>query len=539
MPIFQSRVDRESDAFKKNRRDLLRLIDEVRTLEARVHDISASKKARFEKRGQLLPRERLALLLDPGASFVEFSTLAGLGQHDDDGKDNVFGAAVICGLGYVSGTRCMIYVNDAAIKGGTNMPHAYDKLKRAQDIAFVARLPFISLVQSGGANLFRQHLGFNRAGNRFMRQARSSAAGIPQITVVHGNATAGGAYVPGMSDYVIMVRDKSYAFLAGPPLLKAATGEVAEEEELGGALMHASQSGLAEFVADDDAHAIEIARNVVRQLKWNDRLPAQLNADVKPPRYDIDELCGLVPADYKQPYDCRETIARIVDDSDFTEFKALYDPYTICCFAEIGGHACGIIGNNGPIDNAGAEKATQFIQLCCQAEKPIIYFQNTTGFIVGKDPEARGMIKNGAKMIQAVSNATVPQITFLTGASFGAGNYAMCGRSFRPRFLFAWPNSTLAVMGGEQAATVMSIVYEAKQRVRGEPVDESFVENQSKEIKEYYDEVSTALFSTSQVWDEGIIDPRKTRGLLIELLDVCIRCEKTRLSGNTFGVARG
>lgn len=531
MPIIESQVRRDSETFARRRKAMLALIAHIERLEQQVHRCSARAKPQFEKRGQLLPRERLAQLLDPGASFVELSTLAGYEQHDDDGVDEVYGAGIITGIGYVSGTRCMVYVNDAAIKGGTNMPQAYDKLKRSQEIAQRARLPFVSLVQSGGGNLFKQHLGFNRAGHRFMTQARSSAAGIPQITVVHGNSTAGGAYIPGMSDYVVMVRGKARAFLAGPPLLKAATGEIADEETLGGADMHATHSGLAEFVAEDDAHAIQIARELVQQLRWHERVPAHHGRAVAPPRYPAEDLCGLVPVDYREAFDCREIIARLVDGSDFTEFKALYDPYTICGFAEIGGWPVGLIGNNGPIDNHGAEKAAQFIQLCGQANKPIIYLQNTTGFIVGKESETAGMIKNGAKLIHAVSNARVPQITVIVGASYGAGNYAMCGRSFEPRFLFAWPNARLAVMGGDQAAMVMEIVEDNKQRARGKALDRDKLEAQSRELKLLYDEASSALYCTSRVWDEGIIDPRRTRELLAELLDLCMRNEKTTLHG--------
>jgi geranyl-CoA carboxylase beta subunit len=537
MPVLHSKVDRNSDEFRQNRAEMLALVERVRRLETQVHKVSASKRDEFAKRGQLLPRERLALLIDPGAPFIELATLAGLGLYDDDGEEEVYGAGIIVGIGHIAGTRCMIYINDAAIKAGTNQPMTYAKLHRAQDIAHLARLPFVSLMQSGGGNLLMQHLGFNQGGNRFKKQAQASAAGIPQITIVHGSSTAGGAYVPGMSDYNIFVRNQARAFLAGPPLLKAATGEIAGEEELGGAQMHAQVSGLAEFVAEDDAHAIELCREVVRQLRWNDRLPPKVAA-CQPPLYGIDELCGIVPVDYKQPYDCREIVARIADGSEFMEFKSAYDPYTICGFAEIGGHPCGIIGNNGPITNEGANKATQFIQLCCQAQRPLVFLQNTTGFIVGKEPEEGGMIKNGAKMIQAVANATVPQVTLLVGASFGAGNFAMCGRSFEPRFLFAWPNARLAVMGGEQAAKVMEIVEENKQRSRGRPLDRSQLDQQSRALKALYEEVSGALYCTSQVWDEGIIDPRRSRELLVELVDLCMRNERTRLHGNTFGVAR-
>lgn len=538
MAVIQSKINTQSDVFKKNRKDLLDLIKQVNELENKVHLASKRKQALFNQRGQLLPRTRLDLLIDPGASFIELSTLAGLGQHDDDGNEDVYGAGIIVGIGFVENTRCMVYVNDAAIKGGTNMPHAYKKLRRAQEIASASRLPFICLVQSGGGNLFLQHLGFNLAGHRFMSQAHASAAGIPQITVVHGASTAGGAYIPGMSDYVVMVKDKARAYLAGPPLLKAATGEIAEEEELGGAEMHARESGLAEYLAEDDAHAIEMTREVVKSLNWNDRLPPAINKTYKEPRYDIDELCGIVPADYHKPYDSREVIARLVDDSDFVEFKANYDPFTICGFSDIEGKHCGIIANNGPITNKGAGKATQFIQLCCQANKPLIFLQNTTGFIVGIEHEQGGMIKNGAKLIQAVANATVPKITLNIGGAFGAGNYAMSGRSFEPEFLFAWPTNTLAVMGGEQAATVMSIVYENKQKANKKPIDEPFLAKQTEDILSYYSNVSSALYCTSEVWDEGIIDPRKSRRLLSELIDIVVQGRETKLDPNTFGVAR-
>ena len=539
MPIIESRVDHNSEAFKTNRQEMLAMIEEIQTLEKQVHNVSNRKKDLFHKRGQLLPRERLSLLLDRGAPFIELSTLAGWKDQDDDGKENVFGAGIITGIGYIANTRCMIYINDAAIKGGTNMPAATAKLSRAQDIAIEAKLPFVSLIQSGGGNLLHQHRTFTiTGGKRFLMMARSSAKGLPQVTAVHGSSTAGGAYVPGMSDYVVMVREKAMAFLAGPPLLKAATGEIATAEELGGAEMHSEVSGVSEFLAEDDAHAIEIVRDIVAKLNWEDKLPTSKRKPFKPPRYDIEDLCGVVPTDYKKPYDCREVIARLVDDSDFLEFKQLYDNYTICGFGEVEGQPCGFIGNNGPITPAGAAKAGQFIQLCCQSDKPIIYLQNTTGFIVGTEAEQAGIIKHGSKMIQAVSNATVPQITFIIGASYGAGNFAMCGRSFEPRFLFAWPNARLAVMGGEQAATVMNIVYENKMKAAGKHPDQSFMDKQHDEITGYYDEYSTALYCTGQVVDDGIIDPRQTRRLLAHLLDISVTGDKMSLPQNTFGVAR-
>jgi geranyl-CoA carboxylase beta subunit len=355
---------------------------------------------------------------------------------------------------------------------------------------------------------------------------------------MHGHSTAGGAYLPGMSDYVIMVRGRAKAFLAGPPLLKAATGEIATDEELGGAEMHCSMSGVAEYLAEDDADGIRIARDILARLPWNERLPVRAEKTWKEPRYPIEQLAGVVPTDLRQPYDMREVLARLIDDSDFLDFKPLYGSNTVCGHGAIEGHPCGFIGNNGPIDPQGATKATQFIQLCCQSGTPIVYLQNTTGFMVGKDVEQVGMIKHGAKMIQAVANATVPQITIMTGSSFGAGNYGMCGRAYDPRFLFSWPHSRIGVMGGEQAATVMRIVTEEKMAKAGKEPSAEAMATMKSEILARFDIESHSLFATARLWDDGIIDPRDTRRALATTLAVCREAGLRPLNPNTFGVAR-
>ena len=412
------------------------------------------------------------------------------------------------------------------------------KSLRAQEIARENKLPMVRLVESGGANLLYQAEIFVEGGRGFANQARMSAAGIPQVTVVHGSSTAGGAYLPGLSDYVILVRGKAKVFLAGPPLLKAATGEIATDEELGGAEMHATKSGLAEYLAEDDADGIRLAREVLGRLPWNEQLPAQRDVTWKEPRYPVEELAGAVPVDYRKPYDVHEVIARLVDDSDFLDFKALYGVHTVCGHASLEGHALGIISNNGPIDVDGATKAAQFIQLCCQANIPILYLQNTTGYMVGREAEQAGIIKHGSKMIQAVANATVPQITLHIGASFGAGNYGMCGRAYDPRFIFAWPNNRVAVMGGEQAAKVMSIVTEDKAKREGKPVDRAMLDKMEAGIVKRMDGESAALFATARLWDDGLIDPRDSRRVLAMCLSICREATIRPLRTTTFGVGR-
>jgi len=538
MAIIESRIDPSSETFRANREQMLALIGEFRALEQKVRDASNAKRDRFRARGQLLPRERVALLLDPGAPWLELSTLAGLRMHDDDGAEGIQGGGSIAGIGYVSGVRCLVSANDSAIKGGTSTPMGVKKHLRMQEIALKNKLPTVRLVESGGANLLYQAEMFVEGGRGFANQARLSAAGLPQVTVVHGSSTAGGAYLPGLSDYVILVRGRAKVFLAGPPLLRAATGEIATDEELGGAEMHATVSGLGEYLAEDDADGIRLAREIMAKLPWNAQLPVRQQRSFNEPRYPADELAGAVPTDYRKPYDVHEIIARIADDSDFLDFKALYGPHTVCGHAQLEGHAIGLIGNNGPIDADGASKAAQFIQLCCQADMPIVYLQNTTGYMVGREAEQAGIIKHGSKMIQAVANATVPQLTVHVGASFGAGNYGMCGRAYDPRFIFAWPSNRIAVMGGEQAAKVMAIVTEDKLTREGKPVDKTKLEVMEQTIVTRMADESTALYATARLWDDGLIDPRDTRNVLGFCLSVCREAELRPLKPNTFGVGR-
>ncbi len=540
MPVLASKIDTSADAFKANRDAQLALLAEFRAAEQRVRDNSNRQASKFAKRGQLLPRERVARLLDRGAPFLELSTLAGYQMHDDDGGADAAGGGGISGIGYVSGVRCIIGASDSAIKGGSIAPMGLKKSLRAQEIALENKLPQISLIESAGANLLYQSEIFVDGGRVFANMARLSAAGIPQVTVVHGSSTAGGAYMPGLSDYVIAVRGQAKVFLAGPPLVKAALGEDSDEEQLGGAVMHASITGTAEYLAENDAHAIHVARQVMANLAaapWQHLTLAPPRA-FKPPRHDIDELLGLVPVDFKKPYDAREVILRLVDDSDFLEFKQLYGSATVCGHATLEGHAVAIIANNGPINPDGATKAAQFIQLCCQSGTPIVYLQNTTGFMVGTAAEQAGMVKHGSKMIQAVANATVPQITLIIGGSFGAGNYGMCGRSYDPRFVFAWPGSRIAVMGGEQAAKVMEIITVAKFARMGVTLEADAIATMGKAIKDKLDAESTALYATARLWDDGIIDPRDSRRVLAEALAICRESQARTLRPNTFGVAR-
>jgi geranyl-CoA carboxylase beta subunit len=459
-------------------------------------------------------------------------------MHDDDGRENVLGGGVIDGIGYVSGVRCLISASDSAIKGGTTAPMGLKKKLRCQEIAHHNKLPLIQLVESGGANLNYQAQIFVEGGQTFRNQARLSAMGIPQVTVVHGSSTAGGAYLPGLSDHVIMVRGRAKVFLAGPPLLRAATGEIATDEELGGAEMHSTVSGVSDHLAEDDADGIRLAREVMARLDWNGGLPPQPQKSYREPRHDPDELAGVVPVDYRKPYEVREVIARLVDDSDFLDFKTHYGVHTVCGQASIEGFPSGFIGNNGPIDADGSAKAAQFIQLMCQAGIPIVYLQNTTGYMVGTEAERRGIVKHGSKMIQAVANASVPQITLHIGASFGAGNYGMCGRAFDPRFIFAWPNNRIAVMGGEQAAKVLSIIAEDRLGRGGKPVDREALRAMEQKVIDQFARESTALYATARLWDDGLVDPRDSRKVLALCLSVCREAEIRPLRPTSFGVAR-
>lgn len=522
---------------------MLLLIRQLRGLEDRSRAASEAARAKFAARGQLLPRERLNLLLDPAAPFFALQTLGGYAMGDDgstaSGETSVPGGNQLTGIGFISGCRCVVVVTDSGINAGAYNTAGIAKILRAQRIAMENRLPFVHLVESAGANISSYRVdGFVNAGEMFANLARLSAAGIPVITALHGSSTAGGAYMPGLSDVVVAVRGQGKAFLAGPPLLKAATGEIATDDDLGGAAMHAETSGLAEHLAEDDADAIRIVREVVARLHWGrGRIPAP-PAGFADPRYDPDELAGIVPLDYRTPFDVRDVIARLVDGSDSVEFKARYGAQSICAEAELHGHPVAFIGNNGPIDLDGATKISHFIQHCCQVNTPVVFLQNTTGYMVGTAYERGGMIKHGSKMIQAVATASVPLITLMIGASFGAGNFGMCGRGFAPRFLLAWPNARIGLMGPEQAGLTMRAVAEAGARRKGLPVDEREMEARQREVADLIERQSDAFYTSGRLIDDGVIDPRDSRRALAFLLQTQREAAALDLRPISFGVAR-
>jgi len=537
MTILETQINATSEQFHTNAESMQQYIDAFRDVEKKVLDKELQAKEKFQKRGKLLPRERINLLLDRNTPFLELSSLAGYKMHDD--KDgSMAGGGIIAGIGYVCGIRCVVIASNSAIKGGTISPTGLEKTLRIQDIAKENKLPIVTMAESGGANLNYATDVFVHGARGFANQARLSAAGIPQFTIVHGNATAGGAYQPGLSDYSVVVKEQAKMFLAGPPLLKAATGEIATDEELGGAEMHAQTAGTAEFLAEDDADAIRMLRDLMKQIPWNAQLPPALPREWREPALSPEELLGVVPSDSKQPYDVRDIVARIADGSDFIDFKPEFDNQTVCGFLSIEGHACGLIGNNGPITPKGAAKAAQFIQLCEQSNTSLLFFHNTTGFMVGTDAEQNGVIKHGSKMLQAVANTTVPKLTIVVGGSYGAGNYAMCGRGLDPRFIFAWPNSRTAVMGGAQAGKVLRIVTEDKHAKMGKEADPAMLDMIEKATADKLDKGSTALYGTARLWDDGLIDPRDTRKVLAFLLDICDEASRRTLRPNTFGVAR-
>jgi geranyl-CoA carboxylase beta subunit len=539
MAILESTISPTSDTYQANRAGMLVLIARMRGLEARARAASAAAKERFHKRGQLLPRERVALVLDPGSPFIELSTLAGYLFDVPDAERSVPGGGVIAGIGFVSGVRCMVSASDSGIDAGALQPYGLDKTLRVQELALENKLPYLQLVESAGANLLRYRVeDFVRGGNIFRNLALLSAKGLPVVTVTHGSSTAGGAYQTGLSDYIVMVRGRTRAFLAGPPLLKAATGEIATEEELGGAKMHTAISGLGDYLAEDDRDALRIAREIMAKLEWDRPNTADRPASFRPPRHDAEELLGIMPMDHKRPVDMRQVIARIVDDSDFAEFGTHYGPATLCGHARVEGRAIGIVTNNGPLDPAGANKATHFIQACCQSRTPILYLNNTTGYMVGRAYEEAGMIKHGSKMIQAVTSATVPQITIYCGASFGAGNYGMCGRGFHPRFCFSWPNAKTAVMGGEQAAETMAIVTEAAALRRGKPIEQDKLDQMKAQITSVFDGQMDVFATSARVLDDGVIDPRDTRAVLAQVLAICREAELRTPQPMQFSVAR-
>lgn len=540
MAVFHSQLSTSSSDFKQNREAMLALVEKTRQLEQRAADASAKSKPRFDKRGQILPRERVARLLDPGAPFLELGNMAGYLKDTKDPDKSLPGASMIAGIGFVSGVRSMIVATDSGINAGAIGEIGGGKVNRCQDIALANKLPFIHLVESAGANLLEYRVElFMIGGQLFQKLAKLSAGGCPVITVLHGSSTAGGAYFPGMSDVVIGVRGNGQAFLAGPPLVKAATGEEANADDLGGAEMHATISGLVEHLAENDTDGLRLAREVVSKMNWHKNVePPHHNPSFKEPRYDPDEIAGLVPLDYRQPYDVKEVIARIVDDSDLLEFKSGYGSQTVCVQATVHGYDCAFIGNNGPIDPDGATKTTHFIQLCCQSNTPLVFLQNTTGYMVGTNYEQSGMIKHGSKMIQAVTNATVPRYTFMIGASYGAGNYGMCGRAYDPDFLFSWPNSSTGVMGGEQAAITMRIVAEQSAARRGKEIDPAMLEAQSQQLIKHFDGQANAYYTSGLLLDDGMIDPRDTRRVLGFLLATSDERDRRTVYPNTFGVAR-
>lgn len=550
--IFRSGWNPQGEAARQRREAMLARVHHLRALEQRSADTSAEARPVFDKRGQLLPRERVGLLLDPGMPYLPLCSLAGYLQDSKDPALSVPGGGMIAGIGFVRGVRCMVVASDSGIDAGAIQAMGLDKILRVQELALQNKLPFIHLVESAGANLMKYRVeGFVHGGALFRNLARLSAAGIPVITVQHGSGTAGGAYMPGLSDVVIMVRGRSRAFLAGPPLLKAATGEVATEEELGGAEMHTAVSGLGEYLAEDDRQALGIAREVVAHLALTpalsrEREREQVGGSGLPlPRAGEgrgeghrEELLSLMPANLREPVDMREVMVRLVDEAALLEFKPLYGAATVCAQGRIAGHAVGFIGNNGPIDVAGANKATHFIQWMCQLGHPIVYLQNTTGYMVGKESEQGGMIKHGSKMIQAVTNATVPQLTIQCGASFGAGNYGMCGRGYAPRFLFSWPSAKTAVMGGEQAARTMQIVTEAALARKGLQADPAQAKAQFDKIVGMFDAQADAFYTSGLLLDDGVIDPRDTRAVLAFCLDTIAEAHARQLRPMQFGVAR-
>ncbi|MEZ7953362.1 MAG: carboxyl transferase domain-containing protein, partial [Halioglobus sp.] len=514
-------------------------ISRLQELNARGAMISEKRRPRFEARGQLTPRERLARLLDPGMPFLTVGNLAGYLLDSDDPDKSIAGSTIISGIGFISGIRCMVVVDDSGIQAGSLTAAGGYRVRRCEEIALQQKLPFVHLVESAGGDLLNYTVeGFSLGGMLFGNLAKLSKAGIPVISILHGSSTAGGAYMPGLSDYVIAVKNNGRAFLAGPPLLKAATGEIATEEELGGAEMHASVSGLAEYLAENDGQAVQMCRELMHRLQWNKDCASPKRRSYREPLYDSDELAGVIPCDYRNPYDMRELVARIVDGSDFMDFKSRYGPATVCIQADIYGLPCGILGNNGPIDPEGATKATQFLQLCDQSNIPVLFLQNTTGYIVGTKSERAGMIKHGSKMIQAVRNLEVPRITMMTGASFGAGNYGMCGRHFDPDFLYTFPNARTGVMGGEQAAKTMSEVARSKAAALGVDVDETALSKQEAYLANMFDSQSSAYYTSGHLLDDGMIDPRDARKTLGFLLETVWETRHRIVRPNSFGIAR-
>ncbi|OMH37601.1 carboxyl transferase domain-containing protein [Motiliproteus sp. MSK22-1] len=535
MAIISTKINSRAQEFLANKESMQAVVDDLR---GKIEEISQGGGQKYQERhkarGKMLPRERINYLLDEGSPFLELSQLAGYKLYDDE--ESAAGG-VISGIGRVSGQECMIIANDPTVKGGSYAPITVKKHLRAQAIAEKNHLTCIYLVESGGANLPRQDDVFpdrDHFGRIFYNQARMSAKGIPQIAVVMGLCTAGGAYVPAMADESIIVRNQGTIFLAGPPLVKAATGEVVSAEELGGADVHCKTSGVADHYAQNDKHALELARSSVSRLNRKKEISLDVQPSVEP-LYPAEEIYGVVGTSLKKPYDVREVIARIIDGSDFDEFKRFYGTTLVTGFARIHGYPVGIIANNGVLYSESAQKGAHFIELCCQRKIPLLFLQNVTGFMVGSKYEAEGIAKHGAKMVTAVSCAEVPKLTVLIGGSFGAGNYGMCGRAFDPNFLWMWPNARISVMGGEQAAGVMAQVKKDNMEQRGESWSAEEEASFKKPIMDMYEHQGHPYYASSRLWDDGVIDPAQTRDVIGMALSATLNKE---IEETRFGVFR-
>lgn len=534
MAILQTRLNPQDEDFKHNRAAMHKQVNHLLELISRLSAGGGEQaRARHIARGKLLPRDRLNALLDSGSPFLELSQLAAYNVYDDD----VPGAGLITGIGRVSGQECMIFINDATVKGGTYYPLTVKKQARAQRIAQENHLPCLYLVDSGGAFLPKQDEVFpdrEHFGQAFYNQARMSSMGIPQIAAVLGSCTAGGAYLPAMADESIIVKNQGTIFLGGPPLVKAATGEVVTAEELGGADVHCRTSGVTDHYANNDHHALELMRRAVGRLNRvkENALDTQQSRD---PLYPTEEIYGVIPADTKQPYDVREVIARVVDGSEFDEFKALFGETLVCGFAHIHGYPVGIVANNGILFSESAVKGAHFIELCAQRKIPLVFLQNITGFMVGKQYETGGIARHGAKMVHAVACANVPKFTVIIGGSFGAGNYAMCGRSYDPRFLFMWPNARISVMGGEQAADVLATVKQDQLARSNAAMSQAEEDAFKQPIIDQYEHQGHPYYSSARLWDDGVIDPADTR----TVLGLCISATlNAPIEESRFGVFR-
>lgn len=518
MAIIESKLNARSEDFRLNAEAMQRVVDDLKQKIAKIAEGGgAEARQKHLNRGKLLPRDRVQMLLDPGTPFLEFSQLAAYGMYQEkNGQDAAPSAGAITGIGRVAGQECVIVCNDATVKGGTYYPMTVKKHLRAQEIAEQNNLPCIYLVDSGGANLPNQDDVFpdrDHFGRIFYNQANMSAKGIPQIAVVMGSCTAGGAYVPAMSDESIIVKNQGTIFLGGPPLVKAATGEVVSAEDLGGGDVHTRLSGVADHLAQNDTHALSLARTIVSNLN-RQKPQTVVTRPVAEPLYPASELYGVIPADTRKPFDVREVIARIVDGSQFDEFKARYGTTLVCGFAHIHGMPVGIIANNGILFSESALKGTHFIELCCQRKIPLVFLQNITGFMVGRKYENEGIARNGAKMVTAVATANVPKFTVIIGGSFGAGNYGMCGRAYSPRFMWMWPNARISVMGGEQAASVLATVRRDGIEAKGGSWSAEEEAAFKQPIKDQYEAQGHPYYASARLWDDGVIDPADTRMVL-------------------------